>query len=280
MPRTPVRRPTVHSAGAAVVLALVTVADVLFGSVILLEFAVVPPLLSAALGSRRQTIMIAGASIVTAVLLGFPDNEFATAAHAIQVAAVTIGSGFAVYASGVRNDRDARLTALALTDPLTGLVNRTVLLDRLTQLLARRDSSGVLAVMFLDLDGFKQVNDRLGHATGDALLQHVAARLGAAVRDGDTVCRFGGDEFVVLCPGLPGADEAERMAERLLEAVATPLARTGDAVAVTASIGLTLAPDAPLEAAALLKRADQAMYAAKAGGPGRQGPRGDDALRH
>ncbi len=262
------RRPTVDSAGAVVLLGLVVAADLALGSVVLLEFTMVPPLLSATLGRRRQTIQIAGASVLCAVLLGIPDDEFGTLAHVIQSSAVAIAAGFAVYAATVRENRDAQLTALALHDSLTGLVNRTVLTDRLTQLLARRTGDGVLAVMFLDLDGFKQVNDRFGHAAGDALLQHVAARLQSVVRPADTVCRFAGDEFVVLCPDLPTALSAELTAQRLLDALATPLEVAGRPLGVTASLGLAVADD-QVEPVDLLRRADHAMYAAKAQGAGR-----------
>ncbi len=265
------RRPTAHSTSAVVLLLAIIVGDVAFDNVILLSFTVVPPLLSAALGTVRQTVWMAGWSTAAAVVLGVPDQEFATLDHTIRVAAVVVGSGFAVYVALVRADREAQLTRLALQDPLTGLVNRTVLHDRLAQLLRRRDDRGVLAVMFLDLDGFKGINDTLGHAAGDAVLVHVARQLESTVRDADTVARFAGDEFVVLCPDLPGEQEAEATAHRLLEALHQPMPWPAGPVTITASIGLATspAPHATDEAEHLLRAADAAMYEAKQVGPGR-----------
>jgi diguanylate cyclase (GGDEF)-like protein len=138
-----------------------------------------------------------------------------------------------------------------------------LLLDRLTYALAqseRGDSS--VAVFFLDLDGFKAVNDRLGHLAGDALLRGIAGRLLAWVRPGDTVSRFGGDEFTVLAREVAGPEEAAAIAVRLTEAVREPLSLEGEEVSLTPSIGIALGKGIrkPEE---LLERADAAMYAAK-----------------
>jgi diguanylate cyclase (GGDEF)-like protein len=158
----------------------------------------------------------------------------------------------------------------ALHDPLTGLANRHLLLDRLHHELvrARRDAGSAPAVLFLDLDDFKLVNDSLGHSAGDRLLQEIAARLTAAVREIDTVARLGGDEFVVLCPDIAGARDAERLADRVHEALAPPIDLGGHRQWVRGSVGVVLArPDATAEQ--VLGDADTAMYEAKAGAPGR-----------
>ena len=154
----------------------------------------------------------------------------------------------------------------SLHDSLTGLANRVLFVDRVTQHLAQlRRNRGVLAVMFIDLDGFKAVNDQLGHAAGDALLVAVADRLRRTVRGGDTVARIGGDEFAVLAIGLSSADDAG-VVERHLEAAiaATPFALGSGTVALRASIGTAVADGPGLAVQSLLRDADAAMYRTKA----------------
>ena len=153
-------------------------------------------------------------------------------------------------------------------DPLTGLPNRTVLADRLDQALARRHRrSSSVAVFFIDIDHFKWLNDALGHATGDRLLIEVASRLRDAVRPGDTVARFGGDEFVMLCEDLDDELHAAALARRLAGVVSSPLTLDSHQVTPTLSIGIALASATGDETAgALLRDADAAMHRAKAGG--------------
>jgi diguanylate cyclase (GGDEF)-like protein len=158
---------------------------------------------------------------------------------------------------------EQQLARRALHDALTGLPNRVLFLDRLTYALAQSERQGTsTGIFFLDLDGFKGVNDRLGHLAGDELLRAIAGRLLAEVRPGDTVSRFGGDEFTVLVPEVTGAEEARSVAERLTEAVRTPVTVAGEEISLTPSIGGVLGEsnDRPEH---LLDRADRAMYAAK-----------------
>ncbi len=161
-----------------------------------------------------------------------------------------------------------RLRHGALHDALTGLPNRTLFLDRLEQSLrrARRsDGDGGAAVLFLDLDRFKVVNDSLGHQAGDRLLEAVARRLDAALRPGDTVARIGGDEFTVLLEDMTDAREATVVAERVLATLAEPFTVAGRELVVSGSIGIALGgPDADPEE--LIRDADVAMYRAKADG--------------
>jgi diguanylate cyclase (GGDEF)-like protein len=161
---------------------------------------------------------------------------------------------------------DLLLSHRALHDALTGLPNRLLFLDRASYAMAvsERDQS-VTAVFFLDLDGFKAINDRLGHKAGDALLRGVAGRLLGWVRPGDVVSRFGGDEFVALIRDVDGPDVAVKVAQRLYDAVREPLELEGEKVAVTPSIGIALSNERekPDE---LIERADHAMYAAKRSG--------------
>jgi diguanylate cyclase (GGDEF)-like protein/PAS domain S-box-containing protein len=156
----------------------------------------------------------------------------------------------------------------ALHDPLTHLPNRALLLDRLRHGLARGRREGRwLAVMHLDLDDFKSVNDSLGHLAGDELLRSIAPRLAEALRPSDTLARFSGDEFAVVCDGLVDATESAAIAQRLLRVVERPLEVAGVEVRPTASIGIALAePRAATGAEELLRDADVALHRAKAGG--------------
>jgi diguanylate cyclase (GGDEF)-like protein/PAS domain S-box-containing protein len=158
------------------------------------------------------------------------------------------------------------IQSVAHTDPLTGLANRLLFLDRLRGALARAHRHGTqIAVLYIDLDEFKQVNDSLGHAAGDALLRDFALRLRTCVRASDTVARFGGDEFVVLLEELKEREDAARVAEKIIEAAQRPFALEGKDCVVTASIGIASSAGG-LGEDDLLKRADAALYAAKAAG--------------
>ena len=165
---------------------------------------------------------------------------------------------------------ETALTSRALTDAVTGLPNRAAVNDRLATALARlRRSSGVVAVMFCDLDRFKQVNDVYGHQVGDLLLAEVAGRLRSALRPEDTVGRIGGDEFVVVCEGLGDPREAALLALRMQEHLVGPW-RHGDLVFTpTASIGVAVTSDPEADPVDLLRQADIAMYRAKDSGRAR-----------
>ena len=160
-----------------------------------------------------------------------------------------------------------RLSYLARYDALTGLINRTLFSDRLESAVARaRRDGSVVALMFLDLDGFKDVNDRLGHAVGDALLRQVAERLLGCVRESDTVARLGGDEFTVILEGGQRVEDAGRVATKILRAVADPYRVGGEDIVITTSMGIAAFPLDGETAEELLKGADIAMYSAKDAG--------------
>jgi diguanylate cyclase (GGDEF)-like protein len=166
-----------------------------------------------------------------------------------------------------RQRAEQRIRHMAHHDELTGLPNRALLNDRLGQALAvARRSGRSLGLLFLDLDGFKDINDSLGHPVGDRLLQSVAERLRGLVREGDTVARLGGDEFVVMLVNLAQADDALKIARSIALALARPHAVDEHRLHVTASIGVAAFPDDGDSAAALLQHADVAMYRAKAQG--------------
>jgi diguanylate cyclase (GGDEF)-like protein len=180
-----------------------------------------------------------------------------------------------------RQRAERRLARLALRDPLTGLPNRVLFADRLEHALVRAArqaavpraggsrTGGRLVVMFVDLDGFKGVNDRLGHRAGDELLIEVGRRLRGELRGSDTVARLGGDEFTVLCEGVGDEDVAMTLARRLGAAVGRPNALADGSAEVSAAIGVAIAGAAGEDAAGLLQRADSAMYEAKRAGRGR-----------
>jgi diguanylate cyclase (GGDEF)-like protein/PAS domain S-box-containing protein len=166
-----------------------------------------------------------------------------------------------------RKRREAEDRFLAHHDTLTGLPNRRLLDDRLRQALhlaQRRDAR--LAVMLVDLDDFKQVNDRFGHRAGDAVLREVAQRLAACMRKADTLARQGGDEFVVVIPELAQESDCEVVADKILRALEPPVAVERQAVRVGASIGVSLYPADARDGEALLRNADAAMYRAKQSG--------------
>jgi diguanylate cyclase (GGDEF)-like protein len=175
-----------------------------------------------------------------------------------------VGSTLATALARLRGEEQTRHEALH--DPLTGLANRTLLRDRLEQALARSTRErGATAVLFVDLDNFKQVNDAHGHAAGDAVLVEIAQRLRATVRPGDTIARQGGDEFVAVCEGVD-EETAVAVGERLREAIELPFTAAGAEHELSASVGIARGDTDP---DALLAQADMAAYRAKGAGGGR-----------
>ncbi len=193
-----------------------------------------------------------------------------------SVSAVLNGSGRATHyvcafsdISAIR-EAEAELHRIAHHDPLTGLPNRMLFHDRLDQALSRAARAGKRAgLLFLDLDGFKIINDTLGHANGDLLLQAVASRIRGALRKSDTAARLGGDEFVVIMEDIEEAEDGAHLAAKLLDVIGLPVTLPGNRIEVSASIGLALYPDDCGERHALVKAADAAMYAAKSQGRNR-----------
>lgn len=205
-----------------------------------------------------------------------PTSEFEVALHgedggALAVSVNAFGDGdesivicFRDATGELRARRE--LEHRAMHDQLTGLPNRELLMDRLSVALARLGRQGTaVGVLFIDLDGFKEVNDVHGHDVGDELLIRVSDRLRREVRDGDTVARFGGDEFVVLCEDLVRIEAAEPLARRLAEAVAQPVSIAERLLVVHASIGVVVEQNSATSAEALVKRADAEMYRVKHG---------------
>lgn len=191
-----------------------------------------------------------------ALPLATPDGRIVRVSFAIDITA--------------RKQAEHDLTRLAHYDRLTGLANRTLFALRLEAVLdrARAQREGA-ALLFVDLDGFKAVNDTYGHAAGDGLLRAAAERLRASVRDGDTVARLAGDEFTVVLPSIAKPADAEGVARKVLAALALPVELPEGIVHVSGSVGLALFPADGSDAASLLATADAAMYLAKRGGKNR-----------
>lgn len=163
-----------------------------------------------------------------------------------------------------------QITHLAHYDILTGLPNRILFYDRLNQAITRaRRAKESFAILYLDLDGFKLINDTFGHDVGDALLIEVAKRIVACVRDSDTVARMGGDEFTVILNNVRTPNSKDRVAEMIVEAIARPFMLNGNNCSVSISVGIALYPDNGNTAEQLVKLADAAMYLAKNSGKNR-----------
>jgi len=184
-------------------------------------------------------------------------------------------SGRALRLAGTYADIDARkvvearLRHRAEFDTLTDLPNRASFVERLQQAMARSTRSSSMALLFLDIDHFKNINDSLGHEAGDQLLKVFATRMRDCVRQSDTVARLAGDEFTVILEGLRGAEDAKGLAAKLIETLRAPIALGGKLFVITASVGIAMQRDGESDDAELLRRADVALYEAKRRGRGR-----------
>ena len=202
----------------------------------------------------------------------FSDGE-AFDEHAVELASLLAGAvGMALQRLRLEvhlHDERAKLAYLASHDVLTDLPNRVVLTDRLAQALVRGRRRQVLtALLFIDLDGFKAINDRFGHMTGDAVLRAVASRLRGAVRDEDTVARLGGDEFAVVAEGLRRAEDAAIVARKVVDALAAPFELDSTTVLIGGSIGISVAPLDADDGGTMMQNADLALYRVKREGRG------------
>ncbi len=188
----------------------------------------------------------------------------------LSITAVRAAGGDLTHYVGIfsditeRKQSADRIQYLATHDFLTGLPNRSLMDDLLRQAISNARRKGMsVAVLFLDLDRFKTINDSLGHHAGDVLLQRVAERLGGCVREGDTVSRLGGDEFLVVLPEIGRSREAATVAEKILEAVRAPLHLPEGEVSISSSIGIAVFPNDGEDGVTLVRNADAAMYSAK-----------------
>ena len=210
-----------------------------------------------------------------AMKLGFNEDEFRVPRESnlkiewVKRRVVRAGNGLAVTIQDIteRKHAEEKIEFLAHHDPLTGLPNRVLLRDRFEQasVIARREETGVV-VMFLDLDQFKHINDSFGHQVGDQLLIQVVKRLQNCIRDTDTICRQGGDEFIVVLSNINDVNDISRIAQNMLDAMSDPIEIENQSFHTSASIGITLFPSDGDNFDDLLKNADTAMYKAKESG--------------
>jgi diguanylate cyclase (GGDEF)-like protein/PAS domain S-box-containing protein len=230
-------------------------------------------------GGRLRALAAEAAAVPEAARIPLPETGAMAPAGELVLRGSTPGgereldlaarcAGLAVIA--LERARTAeRMRRMALRDPLTGLPNRILVADRLSHAVAATQRRGTCGgLMVVDLDGFKAVNDALGHAAGDDVLREVGARLRAGVREADTVGRLGGDEFAVVLAEVSGADEALRTAERVRGRIGRPIVTVQGAVEVAASVGVAVAPEHAGAAEGLMHAADAAMYRAKRTGAG------------
>ena len=243
-----------QSASLAERIRLVTIATLIAGPFLL--FAIAALLTQATVQSVKRI-----AAATEQVARGDGGVDIAALARRDELG--TIVRSLEVFQANV-----AQIAFLAHHDSLTRLPNRVLFQDRIQQALAQVDRGTTFAVLCLDLDRFKIVNDTLGHPVGDALLRQVADRLQACVREGDTVARLGGDEFATILLGIGAPSEVDMLAMRIIETLGAAYEINGHQVSIGTSIGIALAPAAGLAPGELLKNADTALYSAKANGRG------------
>lgn len=234
-------------------------------------------------GLHAYEYMVVAGRIWTLALQSLPEFDARYGRDVTTIIAVTgVGLSFSLalltWFMVTGRARALRLAAgmteelrhMAQHDSLTGLPNRALFSDRLANELARaKRQGGQFALIFLDLDHFKPINDNFGHATGDLLLRQVAQRMKESIRASDTLGRIGGDEFVVLMPMLADADAARLLAEKLRHVIAQPFVLDGRELTISSSLGVALYPDDGTDEVTLTKSADEAMYRAKEAGRNR-----------
>ena len=244
-------------------LLLFAISDVVFGPVHIGVLAIVPLLFIGFYGSRRLAIVTA---LVCAAVFAFLDNDVIPPLITVRwtIGTDAIFLAVVLVATLLAGERLRDIEKAASSDVLTLLPNRRVVHERILEALAQASrTGGQTALLFVDLDGFKAVNDRFGHEAGDRVLQHVAQRLQHSVRATDTVGRIGGDEFIVLLESVSDRAQAVAVAEHLESVLATPYSNGQEGPRVGATVGVAVYPADAQNAAMLLRYADAQMYEKK-----------------
>jgi diguanylate cyclase (GGDEF)-like protein len=230
-------------------------------------YLVVPVLVSTLLGSPRFTVLLCLLTLAI-VVATLPVHDYPANTVLRRVAVlILVGAASVLLSDKVRGVLE-RLRRRSTTDDLTGLLRKSEAVDRLTDSISERDAGESTGVLFVDVDGFKAVNDTYGHAAGDVVLQTMASRLESAVREGDSVARTGGDEFIVILPGIHDIRDAQTVGRTIQALGAVPVPTQVGPVNVTLSIGAA-ASDESVDAEELVEHADRAMYRAKRAGGNR-----------
>lgn len=265
---------------ACVALAGIAIVDLYFEGIQLAPLVTIPLLLIAYYASLRTAIVLAA---LAAVLFGAIDyspivgSRIDVVSFPVDTAILALAFCAAVVTAEMlqrAGKKQAQLHVLARTDRLTGLMNRHAFDEALAEAFdGARAGNGHVAILFIDLDGFKSVNDTYGHEVGDEVLRVAAKRLAGAVRADDVLARVGGDEFAILVRGGPAGDaSAHQIAQNVEVAFDAPIVHRGRTVSLSTSIGLARSPDDGLEPAALLRLADKRMYERKAARKARIAP--------
>ena len=258
----------------AVLMVLIAWVDAMLPQdVVALVYLVVPVLLAAAFAGPQRTGLLAAWGVLLYLLSGLVSDYYPDLNYWLRLIATVMVVVIAVILASRTTARLDRETHRASIDPLTGLANRRTVKEELYRVLADRRRSRALGVLYVDLDGFKEVNTQFGHSGGDAVLREVAYRLCDAVRQGDTVARFGGDEFVVLAPQLQEASQLRLLANRIREQIAHPF--SNPAAVIGASVGgMVVLPGTDPDPEDVLHRADELLMNLKSQEPGGAGRTG------
>lgn len=229
-----------------------------------IAFMWIPIIVSVAFSGPRITAALTAWGGALALTVGWKAALYGEPYYWVRQATMVLMAGFAIYLSAMIARQRHDLRALALTDPLTGLANRRLILERLNYMLGLRSRDSSIAVLSIDLDGFKSVNTRFGHAGGDEVLNEVGRRLERSMRSGDTIARFGGDEFIALCVGFDTEDDVERLCARIIDTINEPLP-TPISTSIGATIGAVIIPPTHItDADAVVDQADHILMQQKA----------------
>lgn len=242
----------------------------LMPQLVLTPFLFAPVLIAVAFASPRAVTVLGVIAFLMAMYAGWLGITFSTGmAIYVRAPAMAFIIAIAVILARQRASREEQLHQLSLRDPLTGLANRTLLLEMLETALKQRQGRSPLSVLYIDLDDFKFINDQFGHEAGDQVLVEVARRVRESVRAGDTVARIGGDEFVALCPSAGNLAGATVVSQRILDRLSEEFEIDGQRVSIAGCVGVACGAGEPMSASEVLRAADQALYQAKSAGPAR-----------